>query len=170
MCSDASIETTLPSLPACDSCAEIAVERRIAQHQPDHQPLVAELRHQARKLEALLDRRDDGFFTENLQAGLKAQPDVVEMHVVRRTDHQQVELFVGDQLLGRGIGLAGGDAVFLHSGKTCGGRVDVTNDLEILVYRLENIGQISEAESEPDYPDFHAELFPLRNLFSQVGI
>ena len=82
------------------------------------------------------------------------------MHVVGRADHQQIELFVGDQLLGRGIGRAGGNAFFVKTGKSGRVRIDIADDLEAFVHGLEDIAQIAKPESEPDDAHFHSSGIP----------
>ncbi len=72
---------------------------------------------------------------------------MVEMHVIRRADHQQVELFTGDQVLGGGIGLAGRNALFVQAGQARRLGIDIARDLEAVINRFENITQISQTES-----------------------
>lgn len=68
--------------------------------------VMAEFCHQMGKFDAFGDRRDDRLFAEDLETGLKSEPDMVEMQVVGGADHQQIELFRGKELLRRTIGLA----------------------------------------------------------------
>ncbi len=113
-----------------------------------------------------------GFSLKTLRPDFKPDADMIEMHMVRRTDHQKIELFVGDQLFGGGIGGAGGNAFFGKTRQASRVRIDITGDLEAFVHGLEDITQIAKTEaSEPDgCPTFILLVFPVycRNLFSQT--
>ncbi len=85
---------------------------------------------------------------------------MIEMHVVGRADHQEIELFGGEELLRRAIDLAGGNTLFRQSGKSSGVRIDVTDDLEAAVDSLEDIAKIAEPESQPYDSHFHANNVP----------
>ena len=101
-----------------------------------------------------------GFSQKTFRPASSPMTDMIEMHVVRRADHQQVELFAGDQLLGRGIGLAGRDALFDQAGQARRLRIDIARDLEAVINRFENIAQIAQTESEPDDPHSHTGIVP----------
>lgn len=84
------------------------------------------------------------------------------MHVVRRADHQEIEFFASDQRFRAVIDLAGRNALFLQTRQTCRMRIDITDDLEILVDLVKNVAQITETESESDNSHLH-ELCSLLN-------
>ena len=124
--------------------AQIAVKRRISQNETHQQPLVTMLVEEPGKFEAFLDADDDRLFGEDGATRLKTNADMVEMHVVRRTDHQEIEFFIGDQGLGAVVSLAGRDPLFLETRQARRRRIDITDDLEILVDLMKNVAQITE--------------------------
>src|SRR5689334_730702 len=95
---------------------------------------------------------------------------MIEMHVVGRADHQEIELFGSEELLRRTIGRAGRDAVFRQSRQPRRIRIDVTDNLEAAVDSLEDIAKIAEPESQPNDSHFHAKVVPNFVIyFLQVG-
>ena len=72
---------------------EVAIERRIAQHQADHDIVGrARLPEQVEQREGVFLGGDDRLFAEDLQAEFETLADMGEMHVIGRTDQQQVEV------------------------------------------------------------------------------
>ncbi len=88
-----------------------------------------------------------GFSQKTFRPAFEAESDMIEMHVVRGTDHQKIELFVGDQLFGGSIGRAGGNAFFSKPRKACRIGIDVTHDLEAFIHGLEDVAKIAEPET-----------------------
>jgi hypothetical protein len=117
-------------------------------------------RHQAGEFDALFNCGDDRLFAEDFQTGFQANANMIEMHVIGRADHQEIELLVGDQVLRGRIGSTCRDAFFQKAGQTGGIRIDVTGDLEAFVHSLEDITQIAKTESEPDNANFHSSGIP----------
>ena len=95
---------------------EIHVERRVAQDEPDHQIVGAVLRDERRQLHCLFDRGDHRLFREDLHAAVEAGADVLEMQVIRRADHQQVELCLVEHRLEAVVLLPDGNTVLLGVG------------------------------------------------------
>ncbi len=80
--------------------AQVAVERRIAKHQPDQQTLMAILVQKTGKLQAFLDGNDDRLFGEDGEARFQANADMLQVKMVGGADHQKIEAFAGNQFLG----------------------------------------------------------------------
>jgi hypothetical protein len=69
---------------------------------------------------------------------------VLEVHVIGRTNHQQVEIAIVDQRFEAVILLADGNAVLFRIGEAGRGRIDITDDLEITPGSSKNPRQISK--------------------------
>lgn len=137
---------------------QVAIERRIAQHQPDHHVVGA-----AALLQQLEQRVGVGLgghhrlFGEHLEPGLEPDTDVIEMHVVGRTDHQQVELFGLQQGLGRVVGGAGIDpraGQFRHPVRR---RIDIADQLRARHLLHGNPRQVRYPGAQPDNSDLHVK-------------
>ena len=50
------------------------------------------------------ERQRHGLFNEHMSAGARRHPDVIEMMLVRRGDIDGLDIFIGAELFGRGIG------------------------------------------------------------------
>ena len=83
------------------------------------------------ELVTLFDRRDDRFFGENLQTGFETDTNMLEMQMVRRTDHQEIEIFRSDDGF-RGVEfLSRRNAGAFELRQTGRFRVEVANDFEV---------------------------------------
>ena len=138
---------------------QIAIKRRIAQDQPDQQPVMAVARHQPRQFDRLVDGGDDGLFREYLVASLQPKPDMIEMQMVGRADHQQIVTARLHQLLSRGMAGAGRDAMFLKRGQSGGVGVEIAEDLEIGIHLLEHMPKVAKPIAKPDDANLHSTLF-----------
>src|SRR5690606_1589280 len=108
------------------------------------------------ELEALLHGGDDWLLAEHQYLVLEAAADVVEMEVVGRADHQEVEPLGAQQRLRRPVGRSGRDAELTHVGQAGRSRIDVADHPKVRIDRLEHPRQIAEAVSQADDPYSHA--------------
>ena len=135
--------------------AQVDVERRVAQDQPDHHTVGAVFPDETRDCQGLFFRGDDRLFGKNLHAALEADADVVEMHAVGRADHQQVELFGFEHRLQRVVSLAGREVGVVHARQSRRIGIDVTNHVEFREGSAEKRCKIAEPEAQADDADLH---------------
>ena len=86
--------------------AQIDIKGGVTQHQADHDPVGSILTDQLGQSHGVFHRGHDRLFGKNLHAAFETDADVVEMQVIGRADHEQVELAFVDQRFERIILLA----------------------------------------------------------------
>ncbi|MNE78064.1 hypothetical protein D3C80_1744320 [compost metagenome] len=123
---------------------QIAIHRRVAQHQTNQQTVLTVFRKKLSQRVSLLNRGNNRLFGENGKTRFKPHTNMIEMHVVWRADHQKIELLIGDQLFRRCILLASRNAMLIQFCHARRGRIDIADNLEIGIKRIEDKTQITQ--------------------------
>ena len=113
---------------------------------------------QAEQVQRLLLRDHHRLFAENLQPKMQGGAQVLQVQVVGRANHQQIQRVGLCQRLDGGIGPADPNRMRAHRGKAGGGVIDIADDLKPRYNRRKDAGEIAKTEAKADDADFHDAL------------
>ena len=137
---------------------EVGIERRVAEREPDDDAVGPVLPQEGGELKAFRLAGDDRLLAEDPNTGGKPCPDMLDVQMVGRADHEEVESARREQGIEARIGGAGIDARRREPRHARRLRIDMADDPEMRVRLLEVARYGAHAEAEADDADVHAAL------------